>query len=621
MAARVLLLEIAAQGIKGVAPAGGRITLRPGYNVVAADGPPLRRLVEALLYPSPRDAESIPRAAPGPAGPGGAPVRAGITLVGNDQVTYRLVRDFGAGCQLHRFDGEKRSFALVSQDMAEIGVYLAATAGVPPRQRLAALLCLAAADLPSKAGGMGMGGALAAPAARRPATPEQSQKRLAELRAELEQAQSAEKLQYRLDGLQSRLFKAEEALREGAKIDEGLESSRTALRELARVEEVAGKLGDAEARITAFSKAAGKRDEALARVEEEKAAIQDVEGRGPPVPLWQHPPFLAAAGAGLVLFALGLVGAAQGSGLRYVALLDIPAFGGAAWAAWRQIDALEVHSRLGRRRKLAEERERKAQEQFERDTSDVRQALQQLSLQGVPELREQLGKLADAKAALAEWQGRLAAWETQPETLDARAQKTRIEEEMREVEAGLSAEAGGYVRDPRSIEAEMARLEQEAAAPPAEEPAWEPVAAPAVEPLRGLLERAAAELSLTPSALARGLQGKASQVLSALSGQRLSGLTVDDRGNLMAVASGRPQPALSLSPGDRDLCFLSLRVALLEQALAGAKAVALADDAFASLPEGVRRIAGRLLKQAARPGQLVHATRDPLFREAADHAS
>jgi len=617
----VLLLEIAAQGIKGVAPAGGRITLRPGYNVVAADGPALRRLVESLLYPSPRDAETIPRAAPGPAGPGGAPVRAGVTLVGNDQVTYRLVRDFASGCQLHRFDGEKRSFALVSQDMAEIGVYLAATAGVPPRQRLAALLCLAAADLPSKAGGVGLAPPAAAAAARRPATPEQAQKRMAELRAELEQAKSAEKLQYRLDGLQSRLFKLEEALREGARIDEGLESARAALRDLSRVEEVAERLGDPEARIASFSKAAAKRDEALARVEEERAAIEAVESSGPPAPFWRHPGFLAGAGVGLVLFALGLVGAAQGSGLRYVALLDIPAFGGAAWAAWRQIDALEVRSRLGRRRKLAEERERKALEQFERDTADVRQALQQLSAQGVPELREQLGKLAGARAALAECESRLAAWELQPETQDARTQKAHVEEEMREVEAGLSAEAGGYVRDPRSIEAEMARLEQEAAAPPAEEAAWQPAAAPAVEPLRGLLERAAAELSLTPSALARGLQAKASQVLAALSGQRLASLAVDDRGNLMAVASGRPQPALSLPPGDRDLCFLSLRVALLEQALAGARAVAIVDDAFASLPEGVRRVAGRLLKQAARPGQLVHATRDPFFREAADHAS
>ncbi|HET9554095.1 MAG TPA: hypothetical protein VFP50_14095, partial [Anaeromyxobacteraceae bacterium] len=128
----MLLLEFAAQGVRGVSPTGGRAALRPGYNVVAADGAALRRLLEALLHPDPRDGESLPRAA---AGPGGASVRAGLTLVGNDRVTYRLVRDFAAGCQLHRFDAEKRSFALVSQDLAEIGEVLQATIGVPPAPR------------------------------------------------------------------------------------------------------------------------------------------------------------------------------------------------------------------------------------------------------------------------------------------------------------------------------------------------------------------------------------------------------------------------------------------------------------------------------------------------------
>jgi len=33
----------------------------------------------------------------------------------------------------------------------------------------------------------------------------------------------------------------------------------------------------------------------------------------------------------------------------------------------------------------------------------------------------------------------------------------------------------------------------------------------------------------------------------------------------------------------------------------------------------VRRTAGRMLKALARPGQVIHATTDPAFREAADH--
>ncbi len=616
----MLLLEIAAQGVKGVAPAGGRLTFRPGYNVVAVDGPVLRRLVEALLYPGPRDGDAIPRSV---AGPGGGPVRAGLSLTGNDKVTYRLVRDFAAGIQLHRFDPQQRSFALVSQDPAAIATHLQQTAGIPSRRRLAALLALAAAELPSKAAPAGLGGAApAAPAARRPVSPAELQRKLGELRGELERARKAEKLQYRLDGLQGRLFKLEEALREGARIREGAEGARASLGGLAAVEAVAARLGDPEARLAAFARAAGKRDEALARAAEERAAIDEVEGRGDGAPPWLDPGVLGGAAGGLLAFAAGAWGMAHGSGVRYVALLDIPAFGFAAWTALRRIEGLEERSRVGRRRKVVEERERKAAEQFERDAGEVRQALKELGAAGLPELREQLGKLAGARAAAAEWQAKLEAWEGQPETRGAREERARVEAELREVEGELSAEAGGYVRDPRSVEAEIARLEQEAAAPPEPAAVEAPAApaAPAVEPLRGLLERAAAEIGQSPTALARGLQAKASQHLAALTGQRLAGLSVDDRGNLTALSGGRPQPALGLPPGDRDACFLALRLALMEQALAGAQAVALCDDAFAGLPEAGRRMAARLLKAAARPGQLLHATRDPLFREAADHA-
>ncbi|MBI5071212.1 MAG: hypothetical protein HZB56_23595 [Deltaproteobacteria bacterium] len=613
----MLLLEIAAQGVKGVAPASGRLTLRAGYNVVPAEGPALRRLLEALLYPNPRDADSLPRTAPGTSG---APVRAGVTLVGNDQVTYRLVRDFGAGCQLHRFDPQQRSFALVSQDLAEIAAHLVGPAGLPSRGRLAALLCLGAAELPSKAGAAGLGAASVVPSAPRRQTPEQAEKRLAELRAELERARKAEKAQYRMDGLQSRLYKAEEALREGARVREGLAAAEGALHELAAVDAVATRLGDVQARLAQHAKAMARRDEGLAKVDSERQVLAGIAGQGAPLAPWKEPRVLGAAAAGLLLFALGMVGAAQGSDLRYLALLDIPVFGLGAWFALRNVDRHEELARMGRRQRVVEERERKVKEQFERDTAELRQAVQELGLPGLTELQDLVGKLADARATHAEWRERLAAWEAQPETRDARAERDRVEAELREAESDLASEAGGYVRDPRTIEAELGRATQEAAVPPEEEAVTAP-AAPAVEPLRGLLERAAAELSLTPSALARSLLARASQAMAALSGQRCTGLSVDDRGTLMALVSGRPQPSLGLPPADRDLCFLALRLALVEQEIGAGKAVALVDEVFAGLPEGARRMAARLLKQAARGGQILHATRDPAFREAADHAA
>src|SRR5512133_3404209 len=175
---RVIFLELAAQGIRGVAPAGGRATLRPGYNVVAADGAVLRRVIEALLYPEARDGDALPRA---PGGPPGAPIRAGLTVVGNDRVTYRLVRDFATGAQLHRFDADKRSFALVSQDLTQIAAFMQDTIGAPPRRKLAALLALSAGEAPSKVSGAGAGLPAAIAPQRSSLTPEQARKRLAAL--------------------------------------------------------------------------------------------------------------------------------------------------------------------------------------------------------------------------------------------------------------------------------------------------------------------------------------------------------------------------------------------------------------------------------------------------------
>jgi hypothetical protein len=617
----VILLEFAAQGVRGVAPAGGRATLRPGYNVVAADGPALRRLLEALLYPDPRDADALPRA---PGGPAGAAPRAGLTLVGNDRATYRLVRDFAAGCQLHRFDAEKRSFALVSQDLAQIRPFLEKTVGVPPPGRLAALLSLSAAELPSRQGGPALGGAgPAGPPGRPSLSPEQARKRLDALRVELEKARIAEKLQYQLDGLQARLFKLEESLKGGAKLREGLEKALEGRGELDRAAEVAAALGDADAKLAAFDRATARRDEALAKVAAEREVMDRAETAGLPRPFWADPLFWPGAGGGLALAIAGWAGAAARSDLRHVALVAIPAFGWAAWRALRWVGALEAGERVVRRRRIVEDWEKKVLAQYDRDAADVRAALQALGVAKPAELREALARVADADQVVAEWRRRVAEWEGSDEAKGGLAEKARVEEELRAVEGRLSEEAGGFVRDVRSVEAEIQRLEAEAASAPAAPVAAPraPAPRPAGEPIRTLLERAAAELGGSPTAAARAVAQKASAALVGLSFQRLQALQVDDRGNVQVQTGGRPAPALSLAPADRDVVYLSLKLAFLEQALAAGRAVAVADDVFAGLSEGSRRFAARLLKQMARPGQLLHATSDAAFREAADHAA
>ncbi len=599
-----------------MAPSGGRATLRPGYNVVTADGPVLLRLLEALLHPDPRDAEALPRAG---AGPAGAPMRAGLTLVGSDRVTYRLVRDFAAGCQLHRFDAERRAFALVSQELSEVRDFLQSTVGVPSPARLSAVLALSAAELPSR---QGAGVEAARAPARAASTPEQARRRIAQLEAELAHARVAEGLQERVDALQARLAALGEGLRGGDKLREGLERALAARAELDGASAATAALGDPEAKLAAYERASARRAEALARAGAERATLDAVDARGVPVAPWRGVPFWAGAGGGLALAVAGAVAAAAGSEMRHAALLAVPAFGTAAWVAWEWVGRLEAWERGARRRRVVDDWERKVQEAFERDGAEVRAAVQAAGVQGLPELREALSRVADADAVVAEWRRRIAEWQASPEAKGAAAERAEIEGELRRAEAKLAEEVGGFVRDPRSIEAEIRRLEADAAGSrPAPEPLSRVTPAPGGDPLRALVERAAAEAGATPAALVRGVAAKASQILSALSFQRLQALGADDRASLAVQMSGRAAPVAALPPADRDLVHLSLRLALLEQALAAGGAVAFADDAFAGLSDGARRVAARLLKQIARPGQLLHATVDPSFREAADHAA
>jgi hypothetical protein len=608
----VLVLEIAVQGVKGVSLAGGSARLRPGYNVLGVDGAALHRLLSALFRPGPGDVDAL--RSPGAAT---APMRAGLTIAGSDGLTYRLLRDFSANSQLLRFDSQRRAFASVSQDAEEIAGLLEREVGVRGGPAWS-LLSLSSADLPSRRSAVLAAPAYGAEASRQALSPADAEKRLAELRDELERSRRAEKLQYQLDGLQARLFKAEEAMKEGGRLREALEEAEKRVAAQASVAAAAERLGDLDARLAAHARSEAKRDEAMKRIEEERSAVEDAASRGAPAPFWANSRFWAAAGGGAVALAVGTAAGGVG-GLRYVGLLDIPAFGWAAWIALSWVSDLERHGRLERRQLLAQEHERKVTEAFERETEDVRAAMQALGARTLSELQDALRRLAEARAAAVSAREHLEAFDVRPEAAAEAQERESAERDLRDVEAALAAEVGGFIRDPRSVEAEIQRLERELATP---EPA-SPDAGPFSEkkdPFEDLLERAAA---LDPSVGAAGsvlaVQAKASQNLQALSGGRLGAVSTDDKASLLVKVGGRVEAMSELAPPDKDLSYLALRLAMMERALARSKAMGFVEGSFSALPESVRRMMARILKQAARPGQIVHATSEPCFREAADH--
>jgi hypothetical protein len=613
----VILLELAAQGVKGVAPPAGRFTLRPGYNVLASpDGAALARLVGALLAPAESDAGALPRAG---GAPGGAQ-RAGATLAGSGQRTFRLVRDFARGAQLHRYDPAQRTFVAVAAELAGISEELLA-AGAPARPRFEWLQIIDPADLPSRAPGPGLSRPAPAAPARRVLGPEDAARRLAELRDELERARAAERLQLQLDGLQTRGFQAEKLLEQGAQLGEAVERARAARGELERLAAALATLGDLEAKIAGHARAVEKRDEALSHVAAERAALEEEAVARAPRPLWRVPTFAGGVGVGLASLAAGVWGAFGGSSLRYLALCDVPAFGVAAAAALRAIGDLEVSERLGRRRALLDERERKAVEAYARDGAGLDRTLAALELKGSAGLREAAQRVADADRAAQAASEALAAWEALPETRGAQEEKARLAAEGAQVEKAIAAEAVGYLRDPRTVEAEISRVEAEQAAPAATAPAAPapaPAAARASDPIAAFLREGANAAGETPPALLRSIGKRAAQFAGALSGGRLGAVLLDERGNLTAQAAGRMTPASGLPPADRDVLFVALKLAAAERELRGQLVVV--GDVFAALPLPARRAAAALLKQLARGGQILHATSDPVFREAADHA-
>ena len=603
----MLLLEIAAQGVRGFAPPGGRVALRPGYNVVAGDGGVVRRLVTALFHVDLPADRSL--------GNAGAPVRGGLTLAGDDGATWRVVRDLAGPCQLQRYDAARRAFQSVEQEPARCAEVLRG-AGVPAPGRFGLLLSIAASDFPSRQPAPGLAATSRAPTPPpRPMDEGEARRKLEALREELGRARAAEQVQARLDASQSRLFKLEEMLKSGEQVRERLRAAEATLSGLAAGTRALEALQDPAGRIAAFQRSTARRDEALGKIAKEREA-QPADGGGTERPLWRGPAFLGGAGVAAAALVAGVA-----TPLHAVALLAIPASGVAAVEGLRWVGRAEKAEEGGRRLRWLADRERKAIEAWERETQDVRAAVVAAGVANVGELSDLLGRVQEARAAIDEARAGIAGWEARAETQDAEAERAKVQQEIGELEHQLTVGTGGFVRDTHSLEVEIARLEHHAEAPGAfREAAERPTPAPGGDPLRTLVERGAAELGTTPGGAMRAMQPRVQQLLPLLSAQRLGSLVADERGSLQVQAGGRLVPVATLPPPDRDLCFAVVKLGFVEQALSAGPGVAVLDDGLSVLPEGARRVVARFLKQIARGRQVLHVTSDPIFREAADSA-
>ena len=657
-------VEVAVQNVRGFSPAG-RFALKTGYLVLKPPTPelsPLAGLSLALLYADGRGGDAALAASTQKAG------KAALTIVGQDSLTYRVLRELGGGGSLHRLNPATKQPELVTQDTNEANQFLRGQVGLPPRTTFEQLFCLQAAQLPSRrprgtgrpasTSGMralsspGMPGvhghsSPGMPAVRSPTSPGMAisspgmsisspgvlpasdipaaEAKVRELEKELVFCREVDNLQFEVDGLNSQVFDLESKLRSTDGLKEKLRQAE-AVWNAEPTPESMGLPQDIVARAERYPRTLARRDEAMARLQSEREVAEEEAQRLPDVePLVRNRNFWIAVGVGVACFIAGLF---PTDWVRYVALLDIPAFGFAAVLAIRYVDELQDKDRLSRRGEMFAVREKKILEEFEADAGPVRKALEVFDVDTPKDIPPRLQRREQLGAEVAQLRAQLVTMEKHPDFVEAAHQLPVLRQQIELLNAKIS-EKGTFVRDVREVERELARLKESIAL--ARNPQMAGVGMPGAADLAGggmepledpapLVLGLAGDLLATDVAAVIGMmRERCVQYFSALTERRYTSVEWDRDGRTMVVtSSGRRMPVGELPPREVDLFFLSLRLTVVEKVSTRVKLPLLVEDALVGLDESRLPLIGRMLKHLGTLTQVLHVTPHPGLAQLSD---
>ncbi|WAM29992.1 ATP-binding protein [Myxococcus sp. NMCA1] len=624
--------EVAVQNVRGFSPAG-RFALKAGYLVLkppSAESSPLAGLSLALLFADGRGSDASFIASGAKSG------KAALTFVGVDGVTYRVLRDLGGSGTLHRMNPTTQQPELVSSDASEISQFLRGQAGLPPKTTFEQVYCLQSAQLPSRrprksaaAGAKvdpktsGRYPSLASASTVLPAEDiPAAEAKLRALEQELSASTEVDSLQFKADGVASQIFDAEQRLKgtEGLKV--AIAEAEAAWR-AAPTPESLGLPQDIVNRLKRHPKVIARRDEALARLNADRE--NEAEARPASVPpLTQHMGFWAGLGAGVLFLALAVgLGFGVDRTFRYLALLDIPAFGVAAFLALRYVDDLQKATRHGSKENRFDIREKKILEEYEAEAAPLRMAQKALDVEELDGIAPALERKELLGARVAELRDQLHTMESDPDYLAAAAQVQSLKAEAEALNEELT-QKGTYVRDMREVEREMGRLKESIAlakAPP-------PPAAPGpdgsvpVETLEDpspvLLSQAADVFTTDILSVQAMLKERCVQYLTALTDRRYQGIEWDREGKAFALTAGRRVPVGELPAKDLDLYYLALRLTVVEKTSARVKRPFLLEDVFTGMEEVKLPLIARMLKHLGTLTQVLHVTSHPGFAQMSD---
>lgn len=611
------VLELVVQGVRGFA-ASSRASLKPGYIVLkpgAAAAPPLCILASALLYPD----GGADAALLAPGQKSGA--KASLTFAGNDQVTYRVMRELGGRCLLQRQAKGATAFEKLSDDLAEVSETIRAQAGLPDKDTFEQLFTLTPAQLPSKRpkGKPQPRAAPAAPVSAAAATDPAvaaARARLAELENEQKLTEEVAKLQYRADALAGELFELEHKLKDAERVRSGLSEAEAALR-VAPTPERLGLPMDIVARAEKYQTAASRRDEALARLTAEGEQEEHLGGRAEP--LIANQKFWAAIGAGVLCLVIGL---AMKGPARYLAFLDIPAFGFAAFLALRYVDGLQGSEEVGRRAEKRAAREKKIRDDFEAEAKPVRAAMHALGVDNPMDLIEQLSRKDAYQQRVDQLKEELAALEQDPEYVQAAEQYKTLKDESESINTQLQ-ERNSFIRDQRDIEGDIAEAKDalvdalRAAGPGGRAASRGGTGETAEDPMPGLLSFATGLFNMEVPALQALMKDRCAQYVSALTDRRFLSMELDASGRATLVGTGKKVAAGDAPAKDLDLCYLSLRLTLIEKYATRSKVPVLMEDSL-GVDEAKLSLFSRMLKHLGTLTQVIHASGHNAFGAVAD---
>jgi hypothetical protein len=638
-------VEVAVQNVRGFS-AQGRFQLKPGFLVLKPPSPelsPLAGLSLALLYADGRGGDL------GFVAQGQKTGKAAFTLLGQDNLTYRLLRELGGSGSLHKQTAPGQPPELVSQDSAEIAQFLRSQVGMPGRVTFEQVYCLTAAQMPSRRPrartskpdlkrpslssipGMhspsnpGMPGLAStqavAPAEDIPA----AEAKVKELEAEMVKSREMEELQFKLDGLNSQMFEVERRLKSTEGLKVAIRDAEAAW-SAAPTPESLGLPADILTRVERYPKAVARRDDALNRLNAER----EQEAQSAPVavePLKDNRTFWIGLGAGVLFLLSGIIlGTILDPAWRYLTLLDIPAFGWAAMLALRYVDDLSKVTNVGSKEGMFSKREKKILEEFDAEAAPVRLAIKALELEShedLPAVFERKGLLEQKVNELRE---QLVAAESAPEFVQASEQRDTIKQQIEELSAEVSKK-GSFVRDLREVERELSRTKEsialaKAGVAPAPAPGAAPEAAvgsgPMEDPSPVVMTMAADMLSVDIPTLGGLLRDRCTQYLSALTDRRYLGVEWDKDGRASVFVPGQQLLVGEIPPRDMDMYYLALRMTVVEKVSARVKYPFILEHPFVGMDEVKLPLIARMLKHLGTLTQVLLVTPHPGLAQLAD---